>query len=108
MEQGALMDWDWLPIAIMLVLVGGFYFWSLRLAFQHGVEMGKQLDRRAPVKTSLTQSIAKAISPRAPADCQECGHIPHHPDCPADKPKPARPARQYVGFSKIKRDLENA
>jgi hypothetical protein len=98
------MDWDWVPIGIMLALVGGFYLWSLHLAFSRGLEIGKQTVKPAQLTRAKVQP-AQAIGNPSSQPCLVCGLVRHHPDCPENKPKPR--AERWKGFSSIRRALEN-
>ena len=109
------MEWEWIPLGIMLVLVGSFYVWSLYLAFKQGMEVGQRMAIAPQVVRQQSYSFkvpegtklpdAKTVSNRVDI-CLECGHPNGHaPDCRAAKPKPDR--RRWMGFSRIKAELEN-
>lgn len=103
------MDWEWIPLGIMLVLVGSFYVGSMYLAFTQGIEVGKRL-QVAPVSRPRRASVAPSTEvANNRTQCADCGRFEgHHADCPQAKPKAERPdRRRWMGFSRIKAELES-
>lgn len=83
------MDWEWIPLGLMLVLVGSFYVGSLYLAFRYGMELGQ----RQPVAPRPSRAPI-AVSPS----------IPVPPG--TQQPEEAKPLPRRVSFQAAKKKLE--
>lgn len=105
------MDYELISYAIGLAIFGGFVWAMAVVSFKHGLELGKRM-AVAPVSRPSRAVVAQPVQPPA-ADpwknvdvCSECGcAVGHHDNCPKLKPKPDR--RRWMGFSRIKAELEN-
>ena len=114
------MDYELISYAIGLAIFGGFVWALAVVSFNRGLELGKRM-AVAPVsrpvikrqgldfpKAMTSDPAIKERMPEISEQCCECGQIGrHHQDCPrlSSKPKPDR--RRWMGFSRIKAELEN-
>lgn len=109
------MDFELISYAIGLAIFGGFVWALAFVSFNRGLELGKRMAVAPQVVRQQSYSFkvpegtklpdAKTVSNRVDI-CLECGQPNGHaPDCRAAKPKPDR--RRWMGFSRIKAELEN-
>ena len=104
------MDYELISYALGLAIFGGFLWLLSHVSFKQGLELGKRM-AVAPVSRPSRAVVAQPVPPeyKSYAEftvCAECKQREGHaPDCRANKPKPDR--RRWMGFSRIKAELEN-
>ena len=110
------MDFELMWLLLGLMAFGGFVWALAVVSFKQGLELGKRMAvapvsrpgravfaPQRPLSTADTIAIQADITKRT---CLECHVIDGHAhDCPQAKPKPDR--RRWMGFSRIKAELEN-
>lgn len=108
------MDYELISYALGLAIFGGFVWAMAVVSFNRGVELGERMADMRPARPApqvsaprVPLTAADAIREQERVTCKEC-HMwagNHAPDCPNAKPKPDR--RRWMGFSRIKAELEN-